>query len=158
MSHEKLKALIERAKLEHKVIYCPRNEQFYTPAEFEKQNSNGKLLWAIEHFELRNYLNPFHEIIGEKKKEPKGIASFSVAGCGVVRVMTSDISFWYYDKKGLQTMLHLKHGDCLRVEENIDSVDQKIMESKEPAIGKELAEFWEEILMERHKGLNENGK
>lgn len=155
MAHEKLTALIERAKKEDKILYCPGNGHYYDPQEIEAYNKQGKLLWAVEHFELRTY-DDYHNSESGIKKAPKGVLYFSVAECGTVRVFASNISFWYYDKKALQSMIHLKQGDCLRVEENIETVDSKIMESKEPLIGRELAKFWEEVLIERYSYLNEN--
>ena len=158
MSHEKLKALIDQARREDKIIYCPGNDNYYAVEEIEEYNRQGKLLWAIEHFELRTYDDYWNSQNGKKKeesKEKKGILYFPVLECGTVRVFTEEISFWYYDKKTLQTMIHLKSGDCLRVEQDIETVDLKISESKIPAIGKELAEFWEDIIV---NGIHHNGK
>ena len=157
MSHEKLKALIEQAKREDKIIYCPGNNNYYAVEEIEEYNRQGKLLWAVEHFELRtydDYWNSQNEQKKEQVKEKKGILYFPVAECGTVRVFPEDISFWYYEKKSLQTMIHLKSGDCLRVEQDIETVDLKISESKVPAIGKELAKFWEELLIETYSNKN----
>lgn len=158
MSHEKLKALIEQAKREDKIIYCPGNDNYYAVEEIEEYNRQGKLLWAIEHFELRNYDDYWNSTNGKKeeqKKEKKGVIYFPVSECGTVRVFTEEISFWYYDKKTLSSMVHLKSGDCLRVEQDIETVDQKIMDSKGPAIGKELADFWYDIIV---NGIHHNGK
>jgi len=55
MDHEKLTALIERAKKEDKILYCPGNGNFYHPEAIEAYNKEGRLLWAVEHFELRTY-------------------------------------------------------------------------------------------------------
>ena len=158
MSHEKLKALIDQARREDKIIYCPGNDNYYAVEEIEEYNRQGKLLWAVEHFELRTYDDYWNSQNGKKKeesKEKKGILYFPVAECGTVRVFTEEISFWYYDKKTLQTMIHLKSGDCLRVEQDIETVDLKISESKIPAIGKQLAEFYEDIIV---NGIHHNGK
>lgn len=157
MSHEKLKALIEQARRENKVLYCPGNNQYYTPADMENLNSKGKCLWAIEHFELKSYdeLSESRNILNKShSQEKKGILYFPVSECGTVRVFTEDISFWYYEKKSLQTMIHLKSGDCLRVEQDIETVDIKISESKVPAIGNELAKFWEELLTDTYNNKN----
>lgn len=157
MSHEKLKALIEQARREDKIIYCPGNNNYYAVEEIEEYNRQGKLLWAVEHFELRtydDYWNSQNEQKKEQIKEKKGILYFPVAECGTVRVISEDISFWYYEKKSLQTMIHLKSGDCLRVEQDIETVDIKISESKVPAIGNELAKFWEELLIDTYNNKN----
>jgi hypothetical protein len=156
MSHEKLKVLIERARQENKVLYCAGNNQYYTPADMDNLNSEGKCLWAVEHFELVDY----NQLITSKYEKPlkfeaKGIIYLPVTDTGNTRVMTEEISFWYYDKKAMQTMVHLKSGDCLRVEQDIETVDQKILDSKVPAIGRELAEFWEDIIV---NGIHHNGK
>jgi hypothetical protein len=42
----------------------------------------------------------------------------------------------------------------LRVEQDIETVDLKISESKVPAIGKELAKFWEELLIDTYSNKN----
>lgn len=146
MSHEKLKALIEQARKEDKLIYCPGNDCFYTPDEFEDYNKQGKLLWAIQHFTLRvkndcTLKTAYKESVIRTDMRARGILYFPIEECGTVRVFSEDISFWYYNKKSMQTMLHLKSGDCLRVEQDIETVDQKISDSKVPAIGKELAKF-----------------
>lgn len=159
MSHEKLKALIEQARKERKVLYCAGNSQYYTPADMDNLNSQGKCLWAVEHFELVDY----DQLITSKLKkpsehEPKGIIYLPVADTGNTRVIAEDISFWYYDKKVMQTMVHLKSGDCLRVEQDIETVDQKISESRVPAIGKELAEFWYSLIEEHYNHLSDNEK
>lgn len=157
MSHEKLKALIEQARRENKVLYCPGNNQYYTPADMDNLNSKGKCLWAIEHFELKSYneLSESRNILNKShSQEKKEILYFPVAECGTVRVFTEDISFWYYEKKSLQTMIHLKSGDCLRVEQDIETVDIKISESKVPAIGNKLAKFWEELLIDTYNNKN----
>lgn len=154
MAHEKLKALIEQARTESKVLYCPGNNQFYTPADMDNLNAQGKCLWAVEHFELRSIEDCRTELytLPDEKPKKKGILYFPVAECGTVRIFSDDISFWYYEKKSMQTMLHLKSGDCLRVEQDIETVDLKISESKVPAIGKEVAEFWYELLKDYHAG------
>lgn len=164
MSHEKLKALIEQARQERKVLYCAGNNQYYTPADMDNLNSQGKCLWAVEHFELVDY----DQLITSKLKKPflenltefeaKGIIYLPVTESGNTRVKAEDISFWYYDEKALQTMVHLKSGDCLRVEQNIETVDQKILNSRVPAIGKELAEFWYSLIEEHYSHLNDNEK
>lgn len=155
MSHEKLKALIEQARQERKVLYCAGNNQYYTPADMDNLNSEGKCLWAVEHFELVDY----NQLITSKLKKPlehesKGIIYLPVVDTGNTRVIAEDISFWYYDKKVMQTMVHLKSGDCLRVEQDIETVDIKISESKVPAIGNELAKFWEELLIDTYNNKN----
>lgn len=157
MSHEKLKALIEQARREDKIIYCPGNNNYYAVEEIKEYNRQGKLLWAVEHFQLRTYDDYCNSQMEQKKeqvKEKKGILYFPVAECGTVRVFSEDISFWYYEKKSLQTMIHLKSGDCLRVEQDIETVDIKISESKVPAIGNELAKFWEELLIDTYNNKN----
>jgi hypothetical protein len=84
------------------------------------------------------------------------ILFFPVAEMGTIRVLAENISFWYYDDKSKQTMIHLKCGACLRVEQHIDIVDKKIMESREPVIGKKIAEFWEQLIIETYNNLNKN--
>lgn len=157
MSYEKLKALIEQARREDKIIYCPGNNNYYAVEEIEEYNRQGKLLWAVEHFELRTYDDYFNSQMEQKKeqvKEKKRILYFPIAECGIVRVFSEDISFWYYEKKSLQTMIHLKSGDCLRVEQDIETVDIKILESEVPAVGKELARFWEKVLIDTYNNKN----
>lgn len=85
MSHEKLKALIEQAWREDKIIYCPGNNNYYAVEEIEEYRQ-GKLLCAVE--------------------------------------------------------------------QDIETVDIKISESKVPAIGNELAKFWEELLIDTYNNKN----
>jgi hemolysin-activating ACP:hemolysin acyltransferase len=160
MSQKTLKTLIERARTENKVLYCPGNDQYYTPADLDNLNSKGKCLWAIEHFELKSYddlaeSRNFHVHNKTNSEEKIGIIYFPVAELGDTRVFVSDISFWYYEEKSNQTMIHLQSGECLRVDQPLEIVDQKIMEAREPLIGKELANFWYDIIV---NGIHHNGK